>query len=84
MTNKELQTLLKMDPEEMNNTELQKVQMACVQLVLKLDGEKMDVKVMSFGEESLPPQQREIIERTMKILYDFFSIAVEMERKEQA
>ena len=68
----------------MNNTELQKVQMACVQLILKLDGEKMDVKVMSFGEESLPPMQRDIVETTVKMLYDIFSVAIEAStRKEQ-
>lgn len=69
----------------MSNTELQKVQMACVQLVLKLDGENMDIKVMSFGEESLPPQQRHIVETTVKMLYDIFQVAVEtIKGKEQA
>lgn len=61
----------------MTNTELQKVQMACVQLILKLDGENMDIKVMSFGEESLPQQQRHIVEATVKTLYNIFQVACE-------
>lgn len=69
----------------MTNTELQKVQMACVQLVLKLDGKNMDIKVMSFGEESLPQQQRHIVEATVKMLHDIFQVACEtITRKEQA
>lgn len=61
----------------MTNPELKKVQMACVQLILKLDGENMDVKVMSFGEESLPQEQRHIVETTVKMLYDIFQVAFE-------
>ncbi len=68
----------------MTNTELNKVQMACVQLILKLDGENMDIKVMSFGEESLPQEQRHIVEATVKMLYDIFQVAVEtIKGKEQ-
>ena len=62
----------------MNNSELKKVQAACVQLVLKLDGENMDIQVMAFGEESLPPQQRHIVEATVKMLYDIFQVATEV------
>lgn len=61
----------------MTNTESQKVQMACVQLILKLDGENMEIKVMSFGEESLPQQQRDIVEATVKTLYNIFQFACE-------
>ena len=57
--------------------------MACVQLILKLDGEKMDIKIMAFGEESLPPQQLHIIEVTTKMLYDIFQTAIEITGKEQ-
>ncbi len=60
---------------------LPKVQMACVQLILKLDGEKMDIKIMSFGEESLPQQQRHIVEVTAKMLYDIFQTAIEITGK---
>ena len=61
----------------MTNHELKNVQMACVQLILKLDGKNMDVKVMAFGEESLPQEQRHIVETTVKILYDIFKVAFE-------
>lgn len=68
----------------MTEGKLQKVQMACVQLILKLDDEKMDIKIMAFGEESLPPQQRHIIEVTTKMLYDIFQTAIEITGKEQS
>lgn len=67
----------------MTEGKLQKVQMACVQLILKLDGEKMDIKIMAFGEESLPPQQRHIIEVTTKMLYDIFQTAIGITGKVQ-
>ncbi len=68
----------------MTENGLPKVQMACVQLILKLEGENMNIKVMSFGEESLPPLQRHIVEATVKMLYDIFHVAVEtITRKEQ-
>lgn len=61
----------------MTNTKLQKEQMACVQLILKMDGENMDIQVMAFGEEALPPQQRHIVEATVKMLSNIFQAAVE-------
>ena len=67
----------------MTEGKLQKVQMACVQLILKLDDEKMDIKIMSFGEESLPQQQRHMVETTAKMLYDIFQTAIEITGKEQ-
>ena len=67
----------------MTKNELQKVQMACVQLILKLDGENMDIKIMSFGEESLPQQQRHIVEVAAKMLYDIFQTVIEITGKEQ-
>ena len=66
----------------MTKGELQKVQMACVQLILKLDGENMDIKIMSFGEESLPQQHRHIVEATAKMLHDIFQTAIEITGKE--
>ena len=61
----------------MTKTELQKVQMACVQLIIQLDGEKMNIKIMSFGEEALPQQQRHIVEATVQTLYNIFQFACE-------
>jgi hypothetical protein len=69
----------------MNKEELKKVQMASIQLILKVDGEKMEVKIMTFGEESLPAEQRHIVEATAKALHEVFCIAREVTmRKEQA
>lgn len=67
----------------MTEGKLQKVQMACVQLILKLEDEKMGIKIMAFGEESLPQQQRHIVEVTVKMLYDIFQTAVAITGKEQ-
>ena len=61
----------------MTKTELQKVQMACIQLILQLDGENMNIKIMSFGEEALPQQQRHIVEATVQTLYNIFQFACE-------
>lgn len=69
----------------MNKEGLNKVQMASIQLILKVDGEKLEVKIMTFGEESLPAEHRNIVEATAKTLHDVFCIASEVTmRKEDA
>ena len=48
----------------MNKEGLNKDQMASIQLILKVDGEKLEVKIMTFVEESLPSEHRHIVEST--------------------